>query len=77
MDAQRKQIAEEAGKKAVEEQLLKMREKDDQLAAMMKQIDDLKLKVILESLIQLRFFDLQVLILHRVIPLYALKIKLA
>ena len=44
LDEQRKQIAEEAGKKATEEQQLKMREKDDQLAAMKKQIDDLKRK---------------------------------
>lgn len=41
---ERKKIAEEAGKKASEEQMLKMREKDDQLAALKKQIDELKRK---------------------------------
>lgn len=42
--AERKRITEEAGKKAAEEQMLKMREKNDQLAAMKKQIDELKRK---------------------------------
>ncbi|MFC1604399.1 DUF2130 domain-containing protein [Planctomycetota bacterium] len=41
---ERKKIIEEASKKAAEEQLLKMREKDDQLASMKKQIDELKRK---------------------------------
>ncbi len=41
---QRKKIAEEAVKKASEEQMLKMREKDDQLEAMRKKIDELKRK---------------------------------
>jgi hypothetical protein len=41
---ERKKIAEDASKKAVEDQQLKMREKDDQLAAMKKQIDELKRK---------------------------------
>ena len=41
---ERKKISEEAGKKAVEENMLKMREKDDQLTAMKKQIDELKRK---------------------------------
>lgn len=44
LDIERKKISEEAGKKAAEEQHLKMREKDDQLASMKKQIDDLKRK---------------------------------
>jgi hypothetical protein len=44
VDEQRKKISEEAGKKAAEENMLKMREKDDQLAAMKKQIDELKRK---------------------------------
>ncbi len=44
LDEERKKIAEEAGKKAAEENMLKMREKDDQLAAMKKQIDELKRK---------------------------------
>ena len=44
IDTERKKISEEAGKKAAEEQQLKMREKDDQLDAMKKQIDDLKRK---------------------------------
>ena len=42
MDEERKKIAEEVSKKAAEENMLKMREKDDQLAAMKKQIDELK-----------------------------------
>jgi len=41
---ERKKISDEASKKAAEEQQLKMREKDDQLAAMKKQIDELKRK---------------------------------
>ncbi len=44
LDEERKKIAEEAGKKAAEENMLKMREKDDQLAAMKKQIGELKRK---------------------------------
>ena len=44
MDEERKKIAEEASKKAAEENMLKMREKDDQLTAMKKQIDELKRK---------------------------------
>lgn len=44
LDEERKTIAEQAGKKAAEEQQLKMREKDDQLATMKKQIDELKRK---------------------------------
>ena len=44
LDEERKTIAEQAGKKAADEQQLKMREKDDQLAAMKKQIDELKRK---------------------------------
>jgi hypothetical protein len=44
LDTERKKISEEAGKKAAEEQQLKMREKDDQLDSMKKQIDDLKRK---------------------------------
>jgi hypothetical protein len=40
----RKKIAEEAAQKATEDNMLKMREKDDQLAAMKKQIDELKRK---------------------------------
>ena len=44
LDGERKKIAEEVGKKAAEENMLKMREKDDQLAAMKKQIDELKRK---------------------------------
>ena len=44
LDEERKKIAEEASRKAAEENLLKMREKDDQLAAMKKQIDELKRK---------------------------------
>jgi hypothetical protein len=42
MAEERKKISEEAVKKAAEENMLKMREKDDQLAAMKKQIDELK-----------------------------------
>ncbi len=42
MDEERKKIAEEVSKKAAEENMLKMREKDDQLSAMKKQIDELK-----------------------------------
>jgi len=45
LDQERNKIAEEAGKKAVEENMLKMREKDDQLEAMKKQIGELKRKV--------------------------------
>jgi len=44
LSGERKKISEEAGKKAAEENMLKMREKDDQLAAMKKQIDELKRK---------------------------------
>jgi len=44
LDEERNKIAEEAGKKAAEENMLKMREKDDQLAAMKKQIGELKRK---------------------------------
>ncbi len=44
LDQERKKISEEASKKATEEQQLKMREKDDQLAAMKKQIGELKRK---------------------------------
>ncbi len=44
LDEERKKIAEEAGKKAAEENMLKMREKDDQLEAMKKQIGELKRK---------------------------------
>ena len=44
LDEERKKIADEVSKKAAEENLLKMREKDDQLAAMKKQIDELKRK---------------------------------
>ncbi len=44
LDEERKKIAEEASKKAAEENRLKMREKDDQLTAMKKQIDELKRK---------------------------------
>jgi len=44
LNEERKKIAEEAGKKAAEENMLKMREKDDQLAAMKKQIGELKRK---------------------------------
>lgn len=44
LDEERKKIAEEAGKKAAEENMLKMREKEDQLSAMKKQIDELKRK---------------------------------
>ena len=42
LDAERKKISEEIGKKAVEEQLLKMREKDDKIDSLMKQINELK-----------------------------------
>jgi len=41
---ERKKISDEASKKAAEQQQFKMREKDDQLAAMKKQIDELKRK---------------------------------
>jgi hypothetical protein len=41
---ERKKISDEASRKATEEQQLKMREKDDQLAVMKKQIDELKRK---------------------------------
>jgi hypothetical protein len=44
LDEERKKIAEEASRKAAEENMLKMREKDDQLASMKKQIDELKRK---------------------------------
>jgi len=44
LSEERKKISEEAGNKATEENMLKMREKDDQLAAMKKQIDELKRK---------------------------------
>ncbi len=44
LSEERKKISEEAGKKAAEENMLKMREKDDQLASMKKQIDELKRK---------------------------------
>lgn len=44
LSEERKKISEEAGKKAAEENMLKMREKDDQLTAMKKQIDELKRK---------------------------------
>jgi len=44
LDEERKKITDEASKKAAEEQQLKMREKDDQLAAMKKRIDELKRK---------------------------------
>lgn len=49
LSEERKKISEEASKKAAEEQQLKMREKDDQLAAMRKQIDELKRKAELGS----------------------------
>lgn len=41
---ERKKISDEASKKATEENMLKIREKDDQLVAMKKQIDELKRK---------------------------------
>lgn len=44
LDEERKKIAEDASKKAAEQNLLKMREKDDQLAAMKEQIGELKRK---------------------------------
>jgi len=44
LSEERKKISDEASRKAIEEQQLKMREKDDQLAAMKKQIDELKRK---------------------------------
>lgn len=44
IDQERKKIAETATAKAAEEQQLKMREKDDQLEAMKKKIDELKRK---------------------------------
>jgi len=44
LDEERNKIIEEASKKAAEENMLKMREKDDQLTAMKKQIDELKRK---------------------------------
>jgi hypothetical protein len=42
IDTEKKEIIEKAKKEAVDEQLLKLREKDDQLSAMKKQIDELK-----------------------------------
>jgi hypothetical protein len=42
LDEERKKISEDAGKKAVEEQLLKLREKDDKIDSLMKQINELK-----------------------------------
>ena len=42
--AERKKIAEEAGAKATEEQLLKLREKDDKIDSLTKTINDLKRK---------------------------------
>ncbi len=44
LSEERKKISQEARKKAAEENMLKMREKDDQLTAMKKQIDELKRK---------------------------------
>jgi len=44
LDQEIKKISDEASKKAAEENMLKMREKDDQLAIMKKQIDELKRK---------------------------------
>jgi len=44
LDKERNKIVEEASKKAAEDNMLKMREKDDQLAVMKKQIDELKRK---------------------------------
>ncbi|UCC95939.1 MAG: DUF2130 domain-containing protein [Candidatus Omnitrophota bacterium] len=44
LDEERKKITEQASKKAAEEHMLKDREKDNQLAAMKKQIDELKRK---------------------------------
>ena len=46
---ERKKIAEDASQKAAEQQMLKMREKDDQIAAMLKQIDDMKRRAELGS----------------------------
>lgn len=44
LSEERKKISDEASKKAVEEQQLKMREKDDQIAALTKNIGELKRK---------------------------------
>jgi len=44
IDEERKKIEEQAGKEAAEKEQLKLREKDDQLAAMKRQIDELKRK---------------------------------
>ncbi len=45
LDAERKKIAEEAAQKAADEQLLKMKQKDDQLEAMKKQVNELKRRI--------------------------------
>ncbi len=44
IDEERKKIEEQASKEATEKEQLKLREKDDQLAAMKRQIDELKRK---------------------------------
>ncbi len=44
LDEERKKIAEEAGRKAAEEHMLKDREKDDKIAALTKNIGELKRK---------------------------------
>jgi hypothetical protein len=44
LSEEREKISEEASKKAAEENMLKMKEKDDQLTAMKKQINELKRK---------------------------------
>ena len=44
LDQERKKISEAAGKKAAEEQMLKMREKEDLIKAMQEQIENLKRK---------------------------------
>ena len=44
IDEERKKIEEQASKEAAEKEQLKLREKDDQLAAMKRQIDELKRK---------------------------------
>ena len=44
LDEERKEIAEEAGRKAAEEHMLKDREKDDKIAALTKNIGELKRK---------------------------------
>lgn len=45
LDAERKKIAEEAAQRAADEQLLKLKQKDDQLDALKKQVDELKRRI--------------------------------